>query len=242
MPGLGAILKQTLEKENNHMMNWSTKNGEKRGYLALPASGEGPGVLVLHAWWGLTEMFTDLCDRLAEAGFVAFAPDMFEGQTGQMIDQAEHLVQTADDEAVQAIVISAVDYLRQQSGVRGDKIGVMGFSFGAAWALLAATDFNPTDIGAVVLFYGNHGGLDETDFAKAEAAFLGHYAEDDPYEPTADTHNMLAEIKKGGKEAEFHFYPGTGHWFMESNRPDAYQAEAANLAWERTLDFLQEKL
>lgn len=223
-------------------MNWQTNNGEKRGYLALPASGEGPGILVLHAWWGLTEMFTDLCDRLAEAGFIAFAPDMFEEQTAQTIAQAENLVGTSDDDAVQRIVVSAVDFLREQSGVRGDKIGVIGFSFGAAWALLAATVLNAADIAAVVLFYGNHGGLDGDDFAKAEAAFLGHYAENDPYEPTEYTEEMLAEIKKGGKEVEFHFYPGTGHWFMESNRPDAYQAEAAELAWERTLAFLQARL
>lgn len=224
------------------MMKWPTKNGEKRGYLALPASGVGPGVLVLHAWWGLTEYFTDLCDRLAEEGFVAFAPDMLEGQTGQTIAEAEQLVQTADSDAVQAVVESAADFLREQSGVRGDKIGVMGFSFGAAWALSAATELKPADIGAVVLFYGNHGGLTGDDFAKSEAAFLGHFAEDDDYEPTEYTNDTLAEIKKGGREAEFHFYPSTGHWFMESNRPDAYRAEAAQLAWSRTIDFLRAQL
>lgn len=224
------------------MMTWQTENGEKRGYLAVPTTGEGPGVLVLHAWWGLTDYFTDLCEQLAEAGFVAFAPDMFEGQTAQTIEQADQLVRTADDEAVQVVVESAVSFLRQQSAVVGDKIGVIGFSFGAAWALLAATVFKPTDIGAIVLFYGNHPDLEWDDYARAEATFLGHFAENDPYEDADDARNTLAEMHKAGREAEFHFYPGTGHWFMEWNRPDAYQVEAAQLAWSRTLNFLRAQL
>ena len=224
------------------MMTWQTENGDKRGYLAVPAAEKGPGVLVLHAWWGLTDFFTDLCDQLAAAGFVVFAPDMFDGQTAQTIAQAEQLVETADSEAIQAVVESAVDLLGEHSAVRDDKIGVIGFSFGAAWALLAATAFKPADIGAIVVFYGNHPGLKWDDYAKAEATFLGHFAESDPYESADEVRNTLAEMQKAGREAEFYFYPGTGHWFFESNRPDAYQPEAAQLAWARTLAFLQEEL
>ena len=224
------------------MMTWQTKNSENRGYLAVPATGEGPGVLLLHAWWGLTDFFTNLCDQLAAAGFVAFAPDMFAGQTAQTIAEAEQLIETVDGETVQAVVESAVDYLREHTAVSGHKIGLMGFSFGAAWGLLAATIFKPTDIGAVVVFYGNHPGLEWDDYAKAEAAFLGHFAEHDPYENADEVRHTEAEMQKGGREAKFYFYPNAGHWFIESNRPDAYQAEAAQLAWSRTLIFLEHQL
>lgn len=224
------------------MMTWQTENGDIRGYLAMPTVGYGQGVLVLHAWWGLTDFFTGLCDQLAAAGFVAFAPDMFDGLTAQTIAQAEQLVETADSEAIQPVVESAADFLGEHSAVRGDKIGVIGFSFGAAWALLAATAFKPADIGAIVLFYGNHPGLEWDDYAEAEATFLGHFAESDPYESADEVRHTLAEMQKAGREAEFYFYPDTGHWFFESNRPDAYQPEAAQLAWARTLAFLQEEL
>lgn len=224
------------------MMTWQTENGDERGYLAVPAAGQGSGVLVLHAWWGLTETFTDVCDRLAEAGFVAFAPDMFGGQTAQTIEQAGELVDSADGEAVEAVVKRAVDFLRGHTAVRGSKVGLIGFSFGAAWGLLLATTFKPADFGAVVLFYGNHPGLERDDYAQAEAAFLGHFAENDPYEDGDDVRHSLAEIHKAGREAAYHFYPDTGHWFFEPNRPDAYRPEAAQLAWTRTLTFLQEKL
>ena len=223
------------------MVTWPIENGTAQGYLALPEGGKGPGVLVLHAWWGLTELFKEVCDRLAAAGFVALAPDIFgNGATAQTIAEAEQLIETADDAAAESIVISASQFLRQHPAVQGETIGTVGFSFGAAWALLLATVFRPDDIGAVVVFYGNHGGLEWDDFAKARATFLGHFAENDPYEETEVVQNTLSELHKAGREATFHFYPGTGHWFFESNRPDAYHQEAAQLAWERTLAFLKQ--
>jgi carboxymethylenebutenolidase len=97
-------------------------------------------------------------------------------------------------------------------------------------------------LAAVVLFYGNHSGIEWDDYAKSKAAFLGHFAEDDPYEDVESVQNSLGEIHKAGREAAFHFYPGTGHWFFEENQPDAYNAEAAELAWERTVKFLREQL
>lgn len=225
------------------MVTWQTEKGTAQGYLALPEAGSGPGVLVLHAWWGLTDVFTAVCDRLAAAGFVALAPDLFgNGATAQTIAEAEQLVETVDGAAAEAIVISASQFLRQHPAVQGETLGTVGFSFGAAWALLLATVFQPNDIGAVVLFYGNHGGLEWDDFTQARAVFQGHFAEDDPYEDAETVRHTLAELHKAGRTATFHFYPGTGHWFFESNRPDAYNPDAAKLAWERTLAFLQEQL
>ncbi len=225
------------------MITWKTENGEASGYLALSASKKGRGVLVLHAWWGLTEFIEGVCNRLADAGFVALAPDLFgNGATAETIAEAEQLIESEDYEQVQAIVRSAVQLMAGHPAVEGNSIGAVGFSFGAPYAMLAACDLAPSEVEAVVLFYGNHPGIEWEDFAKAEAAFLGHFAADDPYEDPDEIEHTLEKIKKAGKEAAFYVYPETGHWFFENNRPDAYDSEAAELAWERTLTFLQAHL
>jgi carboxymethylenebutenolidase len=151
-----------------------------RAYLAVPESGTGAGVLVLHAWWGLTSVFTDVCDRLAGAGYVALAPSLFPGEaTAATIDEAEALL-AAHDEAtvVEPVVQAAVEQLRGLSAVTGPQIGVIGFSLGAYWAL-HLSQMRPDDVGAVVTIYGT----DDGDYRTARAAYLGHFAEQDDYEP-----------------------------------------------------------
>jgi carboxymethylenebutenolidase len=216
------------------------------GYLALPTNENAPGILVLHAWWGLTDFFKAFCDRLAAEGFLVLAPDLFgDGRTADTIPAAEalvELVETASFDRVVATVQGAVETLRSHTAANGKPIGVIGFSFGAAYALLAATDLKPNDVAAVVLFYGNYPDLDAENYANSSASFLGHFAEEDPYESVEDMENTRAEMEKAGRQVSFHVYEGTGHWFFESNRPDAYSAAAAQLAWERTLSFFQEHL
>lgn len=225
------------------MITIQTETGKTRNaYLALPTGENGPGVLVLHAWWGLTDYFQALCDRLAAEGFVALAPDLYNGQTTQTIDRAAELSEALDYETTAEIVKAAVDTLAGHPATEGKAMGTIGFSLGAAWSLLAATDFRPAAIDAVVLFYGNHPGLEAGDYSHSKAAFLGHFAEDDQYESREDANYTLGEMRQAGREATFHFYPGTTHWFCEDNRPDAYVPDAAQLAWDRTIAFLRQHL
>jgi carboxymethylenebutenolidase len=208
---------------------------EPTGYLARPASGTGPGILVLHAWWGLNDTLKDVCDRLAGEGYVAYAPDLFNGRIAQTIAEAEQLSSQADSqsEAIFANIAAAVDHLwdRVQSRDRG--LGLVGFSFGAYYALqLSASD--PERVRAVVLFYGCGDG----DFDKAQATYLGHFATNDPYESAENVDWLENELRENGRSATFYRYEGVGHWFFEPDRPDAYDETAANLAWERTLTFL----
>jgi carboxymethylenebutenolidase len=210
-----------------------------RAYLAVPERGSGPGVLVLHAWWGLTSVFTDICDRLAAEGFVALAPSLFaDGATAETIAEAEALLHTHDEGAeAGAIVPAAVERLRALPVVTGAQIGVIGFSMGAYWALRVSQD-RPDDVGAVVAVYGT----DDGDYSTAQAAYLGHFAEHDDYEPLEGVRALEERIRAAGREVTFHIYPGTGHWFVEPNQPDAYDAAAADLFWQRTRAFLQDKL
>ena len=211
-----------------------------RAYLAAPEAGVGPGVLVLHAWWGLTSDFTDVCDRLAENGFVALAPSLYAGgETTDTIAGAEELVAVHDSDpnVAKSIALAAIDHLCAMPAAAGDEIGIIGFSLGAYWAL-HLSQVRPEDIGAVVTVYGT----DDGDYSKARAAYLGHFAEQDDFEPLEAVRALEHRIGAAGLEGEFHVYPNTGHWFVEPNRPDAYSAAAAELVWERTVDFLKERL
>jgi carboxymethylenebutenolidase len=192
--------------------------------------------MVLHAWWGLTPFFHKLCDRLAHAGFVAFAPDLYQGRTTDTIEGAEALLQQRDFEAMQAVAAGALAYIRAHPAVRGDGVAALGFSMGAAWATEMASAA-PADISAVVVFYGTA----SADFGQSHAAYLGHFGENDEWEPLDGVREFEADLRAAGRPVTFHIYPGAQHWFFETNRPE-YNAEAAELAWQRTIDFLRQQL
>jgi carboxymethylenebutenolidase len=206
-------------------------------YVAKPAGGEGPGVIVLHAWWGLNDFFKSVCDRLAEQGFVAAAPDFYHGEVGKTIAEAQALNRKyEEEEPVTRIVAAAASYLKTCPGVAGRGIAALGASMGAWWSCALAV-MEPELVRAVVLFYGTA----QQDFSKTRAAFQGHFAEQDPYESAEDVHRLEGWLKEAGREMEFHRYPGTKHWFIETDRPE-YAPQAARLAWERTLAFLHHHL
>jgi carboxymethylenebutenolidase len=208
------------------------------GYLALPPTGTGSGVLVLHAWWGLNDTFKSVCTRLAEAGFVAFAPDLYHGKVADQIAEAETLSAELFHNTDRATtdLADATTFLKERAGSDDSGLAVIGFSMGAAYALdLSVTA--PEAIRKVVIFYGT--GSD--DFSKSQASYLGHFAETDEYEPQPNVDNLKEALKRAGRPATIYTYSGTGHWFFEPDRAQAYHQAAANLAWERTLDFLRQE-
>jgi len=229
-------------KENN-MSEFQVDGRTFSGYLAEPTPGSGSSVLVLHAWWGLTEPFRQVCDRLTAAGFVALAPDLYHGKTAASVEEAEALVEALnqDEERVRGDIATAVQFLRQHiATLQADghgKLAIVGFSLGGAYALDTSVTL-AQEIGAVVTFYASYPGLD---YSGANAAYLCHFAEDDPFESTESVAKMEQELQAAGRQATFYTYPGTKHWFFEENRPE-YDAEAAHLAWERTTQFLHERL
>lgn len=206
------------------------------GYLALPAAGAGPAVLVLHAWWGLNSVFTELCDRLAAAGFVAYAPDLNAGKVAATIDEAKALMESRDEQRTGEAAFGGLAALRAHPAAAAAPVGAVGFSMGAGWAVELASA-RPEQVAAAVLFYG--AGL--ADFSAARAAYLGHFSETDEWEPMEWVNKMEAGMRDAGREVAIHLYPGASHWFFEPNRPE-YDPAAAALAWERTLAFLRDKL
>jgi carboxymethylenebutenolidase len=207
------------------------------GYLAMPPTGNGDGVLVLHAWWGLNDTIKAFCTRLADSGFVAFAPDLYHGKVADTIAGAEALGSALDARHLQAKadIADATLFLHELTGHRAHGLAVIGFSLGAYYALhLAAAD--PEHIGSVVVFYGTGGG----DFGASRAAYLGHFAENDPFEPQSNVDRLERSLRRAARPVTFYRYSGVGHWFFEPDRSQAYNQAAATLAWERTLAFLRQ--
>lgn len=209
----------------------------QNGYLSLPASGSGPGVLILHAWWGLNDFFKELCNRLAGEGFVVLAPDLYHGKVATTVPEAEKLRSKAKSAQVSADILSAVDDLIQNPKVTGKSIGVIGFSLGAYWASWLSLE-RPTVTKAITLFYGTK----NADYSGAQAAYLGHFAEVDEWVAKSGIKKLEKSLRLANRPFEFYTYPGTGHWFFENDRADAYHPEAASLAWDRTLEFLRANL
>jgi carboxymethylenebutenolidase len=212
------------------------------GFLALPRAGTGPGVLVLHAWWGLNDTIKAVCRRLACSGYVAFAPDLYHGKVADSIAGAETLGSAIDANHLQAEaeVAQAAQFLSQRVGQAGPGQAVIAFSLGGYYALhLAAAD--PEHLRSVVLFYGTEGSMG-SDFSNSRADYLGHFAGNDQYETRSNVDILEASLRRAGRPVKFHTYPGTSHWFFEKDRVDAYNAPAARLAWRRTLAFLRATL
>ena len=209
---------------------------QPQGFLAAPPSGKGPGVLVLHAWWGLNDTIRAFCTRLAKSGFVTFAPDLYHGKVADNIADAEALGKALDDNHLQAKaeIAEATRFLRERAGVADGGLAVIGFSLGAYYALdLAAAD--PDHIRSVVLFYGTG----PADHSKSRADYLGHFAENDQFEPLSNVDDLEKSLKRASRPVTFYRYAATRHWFFEPDRSDAYNQAAANLAWDRTLAFLR---
>ncbi len=206
-------------------------------YIAAPSGGRsGPGVVVIHAFWGLNDVFKGFCDRLAEAGFVAAAPDLYDGVVVTEIEDAFRMADALKSDQAMEKVLGAARALQAHPRVCGKGLGAVGFSLGGSYAVALST-VEPQAVKAVVTYYG----AGEGTFDEATAAYLGHFAENDPYEETEYIVGLEEAIRAGGKEVTFYTYPDTSHWFIEENRPE-YNPAAAQTAWERTLAFLRERL
>ena len=176
-------------------------------YVAGPAGG-GPGVLVLHAWWGLSDGIRRFCDLLAGEGFVALAPDLCDGRTAATIPEAQALVDELDEEAA---IRRAGDGL---AGLRAHPVadprtarrgGASPWASGSrsTWRR-STTTWRPSS------YYGTASDIDHT---RHRAPVLGHFAENDQFEPAEEVSALEDGLRRANRAVRFHVYPGAGHWF-----------------------------
>jgi len=211
------------------------------GYLSLPPSGRGPGVVVIQEWWGLVDQIRDVCDRLAAEGFVALAPDLFHGKTTGEPDEAGKLMMELDLERAAKDMSGTVDFLLNHEATTGTRVGAIGFCMGGGLVLVLAAR-SGAKVGAAVPFYGIFRG-DVPDLSGIRARVLGHFAADDDSAPPEKARELGEIIRAtAGVDVDIHVYPGTDHAFFNDDRPEVYDAEASGLAWSRTLEFLRANL
>jgi carboxymethylenebutenolidase len=214
------------------------------GYLATPPGGTGPGVLVIQEWWGLDSGIKEMTDRLAAAGFVALAPDLYHGELAahDEMDKASHLMQSLPPARAARDMSGAVDYLSSHASVTSQGIGVVGFCMGGMLAFIIAAN-RPDKVRAVVPFYGFPQGEMEPDWSAMTAKIRGHMAEHDTFFAPEAARALEARLKGMGKDVTLTVHPGTGHAFMgPHNALGTLNAPLAAEIWPEVVSFLHDTL
>jgi carboxymethylenebutenolidase len=218
-------------------------NGDSAdGYLAVPSSGSGPGVIVVQEWWGLVPHVTDLADRFAREGYVALAPDLYHGITTSEPDEAGKLLMGLAMDRAAKDIAGAARYLAGRPETTGDAIGAVGFCMGGSLALWSAT-LAPEITTAVGFYPAIPWEKMRPDWPSYEGkAAMIHAAEGDGG-PDADGIQQAAKaIESAGGDVQVFGYPGTQHAFFNDTRPEVYDADASAEAWQRTIRLFSERL
>ena len=228
----------TMIEITTQQVNFASNGGNTPGYLAQPAQGTGPGVVVIQEWWGLVLHIQEVCERFARQGFVALAPDLYHGQAASEPDEARKLLMEMDREQAVQEIVAAAGYLKGLAQVSPKKVGVVGFCMGGMLAVTTAASSDQMD--AVVAFYGLPRDLSLA--RRIQSPLLGLFAEHDHGFSPEVVKSFEAELAKSSTQHEIHIYPGTQHAFFNDTRPKIYAPQAAQDAWERTLRWFQQYL
>ena len=221
------------------MVEFQSNGGTTRGYLAVPETGKGPGVIVIQEWWGLVPHIKGIADRFAAEGFVALAPDLYHGETARSPDEAGKLMMAMNIDETEKDLRGAINYLLNHDRVARERVGTVGFCMGGALSLYAAAK-NP-QVGACVVFYGGHPHV-KPDLENLQAPVLGLYAGKDTFVTPDAVRELEAKLKDLGKQAEIRIYEEADHAFFNDERPEVYDAQAAEDAWQRTIQFFRQHL
>ncbi len=221
-------------------IEFPTSAGSAPGYLAVPAAEHGPATIVMQEWWGLDDHVRSICDRLAAEGFFALAPDLYRGETTTEPSEAEQKMMALSMSEAEKDMCGAAAYLKSQPGAEGSGVGAIGFCLGGGLAVWAAATC-PEITAAVSYYYVMPHG--KPDFTGITGPVLGHFGTADAFIPLEAAEALESELADAGAEVTFHYYEGAGHaFFNDTNRLGTYDAQAAQLSWERTIAFLRTAL
>jgi len=220
------------------MVTFEIEGGSTDGYVALPESGSGPGVILVQEWWGLVGHITAVADRLATEGFVVLAPDFYHGATTGEPDEARRLLMGLAMDRAAADLAGAAAYLSDLENVTEPEVGAVGFCMGASLALWSATVAENIEVAV-----GFYPALPWERMSPAWPNYVGKYAlihcsEEDGTSAAPGIRAAVSGIESGGGEVEVFDYPGTKHAFFNDERPHVYDGAAARDAWRRTVEFL----
>ncbi len=223
-------------------VKYTTQGVETLGYLAEPKiSGKRPAIVLIHEWWGLNDSIKTKAREFAARGYVALAVDLYNGKATTDRDEAGRLAGEVRGKMDQAFanLKDAIAYLKTLDNVDPERMASIGWCFGGGWSYQIAK--NNLGVKASVIYYGQFNPQD--DLQKMRAEIIGHFAEEDRGIRVDDVREFQATLKTQGGNHEIYIYPNTTHGF--ASRPGEnpeYDEQAAQLAWRRTLAFLQKRL
>jgi carboxymethylenebutenolidase len=214
--------------------------GTTPGYLAEPASGSGPATIVLQEWWGLDGHVRSVCDRLADEGFFALAPNLYRGEATAKPSEAQQKMMALSMQQAEADMCGAADYLASRPGFQGSGVGSVGFCLGgglSVWALATC----PEVTAAVSYYYVlPHG---KPDFSSLKGPVLGHFGTADEFVTAEAAAELESELRAAGADVTFYHYEGATHaFFNDTTNPErvgVFDLAAAQSSWERTVSFLR---
>lgn len=224
------------------MVSFASNGDSCEGYLATPAAGSGPGVVVVQEWWGLVEHIRDVADRFTAEGFVALAPDFYHGVTTTEPDEAQRLLMGLAMDRAARDIQGAAQYLAGRGDVTSHGVGTVGFCMGGSLALWSGALAD--EVKVAVGFYpaipwekmaptwGNYAG---------KSAMI-HASEQDGTSQADGIQAAIKGIEQAGGAVEVHDYPGSQHAFFNDQRPEVHHPEHSATAWRRTVDLLRARL
>jgi carboxymethylenebutenolidase len=224
-------------------------SSDMRCYVAIPDTTPAGAIVVAQHAGGVDGFIRLMCDRFAEAGFVAIAPSLFHRQSSSnptAMDDAMTMMGRLRDDEIEADCNAAIAHLKTLPDVRADRIGATGFCMGGRVAYLMAT--RSPELKASVVFWGGsimvpwrgeRSPFDDS--AKIACPVLGLFGEDDRNPSPDDVAKIDDELTRLNKPHEFHSYNGAGHAFMNEGR-ESYRPEAAADAWQKTIAFFKQHL
>lgn len=210
--------------------------GAGQGYFISPDAGAGPGVLLLHSFWGLNRQVKDLANQFADSGFTTLAPDLAAGQVFDDEDEAFASLAEADMNVNASLIQSSLGILRRAQLDPTAPIGVVGFGSGASWALWLSARL-VEEVGAVVTYYGSQ----SISMEGSQASYLCHWAESDAQVSDLEVADLGLSLQLAGLEFRFEHHEGTVDGFAEAGHP-GFNAEAEVVAWRQTTEFLASAL
>ena len=221
-------------------VEYETDAGTIRAYLAVPDSGSGPRVVVIQEWWGLVDHIRDVCDRFADEGFVALAPDLYDGETAGDDEEANRRMQELQVADAAIELTTGIGYLLTRDEVEGDQVGVVGYCMGGALAIVTA-DRAAGKVGACDAYYGVFW-YGDPELSAIDCPVVLRVGTEDDFISIDKVEELAGHVREAGADdVRVETYEGAGHAFFNDAR-ESYDEDAAERAWQDTLTLFRETL
>lgn len=219
---------------------YDNDRGTTRAYLAVPDGGSGPGVVVIQEWWGLVDHIQDVCDRFADEGFVAFAPDLYDGETAADDEEASRRMQELKVADAAVELTTGIGYLLQRDEVVGDQVGVVGYCMGGALAIVTA-DRAAGKVGACDAYYGVFW-YGDPELSAIDCPVVLRVGTEDDFVSVDQVRSLADHIRAAGADdVRVETYDGAGHAFFNDSR-ESHDQDAAERSWRDTLELFRGNL